>query len=154
MRIPDAGFTSDRDGATLFELVVLLTLVGILAGFSLPRLKSGYDRLETRSAAQETLTAFFVARASAIAAGKPANIVIDAPRARLQVVTGDDTVLAIPVGTRHGVAVAASRPSMTYTASGLGYGGANLRVIVSRGAAAETVFVSREGRARLGTRVR
>ena len=154
MRIQDAGFGSDRCAATLFELVVLVTLVGILAGFSLPPFKRGYDRLETRSAAQETLTAFFVARASAIAAGRPADVVIDELRARLRVVTGDDTVLAIPVGARHGVAVAASRPSMTYTASGLGYGGANLRVIVSRGAAAETVFVSREGRARLGTRPR
>ena len=153
MRIQGAGFGSDRCGATLFELVVLVTLVGILAGFSLPPFKRGYDRLETRSAAQEALTAFFVARASAIAAGKPADVIIDATRARLRVVTGDDTVLAIPVGTRHGVAVAASRQSMTYTASGLGYGGANLRVIVSRGAAAETVYVSREGRARLGTRL-
>lgn len=154
MRIQEAGFVSDRRGATLFELVVLVTLIGILAGFSLPPFKRGYDRLETRSAAQETLTAFFVARASAIAAGKPADVVIDVLRARLRVVTGGDTVLAIAVGTRHGVAVAASRPSMTYTASGLGYGGANLRVIVARGAAAETVFVSREGRARLGTRPR
>jgi len=154
MRNEDAGLGTARCGATLFELVVLVMLVGILAGFSLPSFKRGYDRLETRSAAQETLTAFFVARASAIAAGKPADVIIDATRARVRVVTGDDTVLAIPVGMRHGVAVATTRPSMTYTASGLGYGGANLRVIVSRGAAAETVFVSREGRARLGTRPR
>ena len=154
MRTRDAGFGSDRRGATLFELVVLVMLVGILAGFTLPSFKRGYDRLETRSAAQEALTAFFLARASAIAAGKPADVIIDATRARLRVITGDDTVLALPVGMRHGVAVATSRPSMTYTASGRGYGGANLRVIVSRGAAAETVFVSREGRARLGTRPR
>ena len=154
MRTQDAGIGSDRRGTTLFELVVLVMLVGILAGFALPSFKRGYDRLETRSAGQETLTAFFVARASAIAAGKPAHVVIDELHARLRIITLDDTVLALPVGMRHGVAVAASRPSMTYTASGLGYGGANLRVIVSRGAAAETVFVSREGRARLGTRPR
>jgi hypothetical protein len=43
---------------------------------------------------------------------------------------------------------------MTYTAAGLGYGGANLRVVLSRGSAAETVLVSREGRVRIGTRVR
>jgi hypothetical protein len=41
---------------------------------------------------------------------------------------------------------------MTYGPSGLGYGGANLRVILSRGVAAETVFVSREGRTKIGAR--
>jgi Tfp pilus assembly protein FimT len=154
MRIQNCAFDSDRRGTTLFELVVLVTLIGILTAFSLPLLLRGYDRLETRAAAQETITAFFVARASAIAAGKPASVVIDVGRADLRVVIGDDTVLSLPVGTRHGVTVAASRQSMTYTAAGLGYGGANLRVIVSRGAAAESVFVSREGRARLGARRR
>ena len=142
-------FGSDRRGATLSELIVVVTLVGVLTGFALPQLLRGYDRLETRSAAQETATAFFVGRASAVAAGKPVNVVIDAAQAGLRVIAGGDTVLALPVGVRHGVAIAATRQSMTYTAAGLGYGGANLRVILSRGSAAETVFVSREGRVRV-----
>ena len=154
MRTQSRYSGSDRRAATLCELVVLVMLVGILTSLSLPPFMRGYDRLETRSAAQETITVFFVARASAIAAGKPASVVIDVARADLRVVIGSDTVLSLSVGTRHGVTVAASRQSMTYTAAGLGYGGANLRVIVSRGAAAETVFVSREGRARLGARGR
>ena len=143
-----------RRAATLPELLVVVTLVGILTGFALPRLLRGYDRLETRSAARETATAFFVGRASAVAAGRPANVVIDAPHAGLRVIRGGDTVLALPVGMRHGVALVATRQSMTYTAGGLGYGGANLRVILSRGSAAETVLVSREGRVRVGTRIR
>lgn len=147
-------FVSRRSAATLSELIVVVTLIGILTSFALPRLLAGYDRLETRSAAQETATVFFVGRASAIAAGRPASVVIDASRAKLRVITAGDTVLALPVGTRHGVVVATTRPSMTYTAAGLGYGGANLRVILSRGSAAETVLVSREGRVRVGTRVR
>jgi Tfp pilus assembly protein FimT len=143
------GLGSVRCGATLGELIVVLTLVGIITGFALPRLLRGYDRLETRSAATETATAFFVARASAIAAGRPTNVVIDVQDAGLRVITGGDTLLALPVGARHGVVVAATRQSMTYTAAGLGYGGANLRVILSRGSAAETVLVSREGRVRV-----
>jgi hypothetical protein len=37
---------------------------------------------------------------------------------------------------------------MAFGASGLGYGAANLRVVVRRGAASETVYVSRLGRVR------
>jgi Tfp pilus assembly protein FimT len=150
MRIQDGGFGSGRRAATLIELAIVVTLFGILAGFSLPALLRGYDRLEARSAAQETVTAFFVGRETAIAAGTPADVVIDAPHARVWVVTGGDTVFAVSLGMRHGVDVAATRQSMTYTATGLGFGGANLRVILGRGSAAETVFVSREGRAKLG----
>jgi Tfp pilus assembly protein FimT len=148
------AFGEGLRGATVAELVVVVTLIGILTGLSLPQLLRGYDRLETRSAAHETVAAFFVGRASAIAAGKPTNVLIDAPHAGLWVVTAGDTVLALPVGLRHGVGVAATRQSMTYTAAGLGYGGANLSVVLSRGLAAETVLVSREGRVRVGTRIR
>jgi len=35
---------------------------------------------------------------------------------------------------------------MAYAASGLGYGASNLRVIVRRGASADTITVSRLGR--------
>jgi type II secretory pathway pseudopilin PulG len=147
-------FRSGRRAATLSELMIVVTLVGILTGFALPQLLRGYDRMEARSAARETATAFFVGRASAVAAGRQANVVIDAPHAGLRVIRGGDTVLALPVGVRHGVAVAATRQSMIYTAAGLGYGGANLRVILSRGSAAETVLVSREGRVRIGSGVR
>ena len=152
MTIPRSGW--GRRAVTLAELMLVVTLVGLLTAFALPQLLRGYDRLETRSAARETATAFFVGRASAIAGGRKALVVIDAPQAGLWVVTGGDTVLSLPVGMRHGVAVAASRQSMIYTAAGLGYGGANLRVVLSRGNAAETVLVSREGRVRVGTRVR
>jgi hypothetical protein len=37
---------------------------------------------------------------------------------------------------------------MAYSASGLGFGAANMRVIVSRGASADTITVSRLGRVR------
>jgi hypothetical protein len=41
-----------------------------------------------------------------------------------------------------------TRDSIAFYPSGLGYGAANTRLIVSRGAAAETVTVSRAGRVR------
>jgi hypothetical protein len=47
-----------------------------------------------------------------------------------------------------GVRLSASRDSMAYDARGLGLGAANLSLVIRRGAAAETVFVSRLGRVR------
>jgi hypothetical protein len=52
------------------------------------------------------------------------------------------------VGALYGVRLEPSRDSMAYAPSGLGWGGANLRVVVRRGAAADTVVVSRLGRVR------
>jgi Tfp pilus assembly protein FimT len=135
-------------GATLTELIVVLTLVAVLMGIALPSLKRGYDRLEVRSATQETVSAFFVARADAIAKGRPCEIFFDTQLDRVSISSGGDTVLALDLRSRHGVDVSATRASMTFTAAGLGYGGANLSVILRRGSVADTVLVSREGRVR------
>lgn len=132
----------------------MLTLIGVALGMALPALKRGFDKIETRAAAQETLSAFFVGRASAIASGRPTDVMIDAPRQRVYVRTGSDTVLALDLGLRHGVGVASTRAYSTYNAAGLGYAAANLSVVLTRGSAAETVLVSREGRAKIGVRAR
>ncbi|MBK5189740.1 MAG: hypothetical protein JJD97_15970, partial [Gemmatimonadaceae bacterium] len=50
--------------------------------------------------------------------------------------------------TELGVAFAASRDTVTYGASGRGYGATNSTIVLRRGAAAETVYVARLGRAR------
>lgn len=138
-----------QSGATLAELTVVLTLMGILLGLALPSLMRGYDRLEVRSAVQETMSAFFVARATAIATGVPCSVWIDNRTDRVLVSSGNDTVLSLWLRARHGVDVSSTRPTMTYTAAGLGYGGANMSVILTRRSVADTVLVSREGRVRV-----
>ena len=143
-----------RRAATLAELLVVIAIIALVSGFVLPPLKRGFDRLQTRAAAQATLQAFFTARASAIAQGRRTVVVLDAKRTRVLVMAAGDTLLARAIGSEHGVAMTASRDSMTFFPDGLGLGGANLSVVVTRGSAADTVLVSREGRAKLGTRAR
>lgn len=143
-----------RSATTLPELVVIIAIIAIVTGFVLPPFKRGFDRLQTRAAAHEAMTAFFTARAAAIAAGRRTAVVIDKSRSRVSVVASDDTLLARDVGAGRGVTIVASRDSMTFFPDGLGLGGANLSMIFRRGAAADTVIVSREGRIKLGTKAR
>ena len=153
MRQPQAPPLRPR-AATLVEMVVIVAIIAIVSGFVLPPIKRGFDRLRTRAAAQETLHAFFAARANAIAQGRRTAVILDARGGRVLVVAAGDTLLARAVGVIHGVAMTASRDSMTFFPDGLGLGGANLSVVVTRGSAADTVIVSREGRAKLGTKAR
>ena len=133
---------------------MVIAIIALVTGLLLPPLKRGFDRLQTRAAAQATLQAFFTARANAIAQGRRTAVVLDGARARVLVTAGGDTLLARAIGVEHGVTMVASRESMTFFPDGLGLGGANLSVVVRRGDAADTVVVSREGRAKLGTRAR
>jgi hypothetical protein len=72
-------------------------------------------------------------------AGKAATAVVH---------VGPDTVRHLALGARYGVRLAATRDSMAYVAPGLGHGAANLRVVLTRGLAADTIVVSRLGRVR------
>lgn len=156
MRRPILPWGRDRlrGATTLVELLVIVALIALVSGFVLPPLKRSFDRLKTRAAAQETMTAFFTARASAIALGRRTAVVLDEAKGRVLVVAGGDTLLVRAIRTGHGVTMTASRDSMAFFPDGLGLGGANLNVVLTRGAASDTVIVSREGRVKLGARAR
>ena len=73
---------------------------------------------------------------------------MDSTAGLLRILAGADTLLVRPLRAELGVVFAASRDTVTYGASGRGYGAANSTIVLSRGAAAETVYVARLGRAR------
>jgi hypothetical protein len=75
-------------------------------------------------------------------------VLLDTAAATLLVRAGADTAMQRDLHARHGITLSATRDSMSFAPDGLGYGAANLSVISRRGSAAETVFVSRLGRAR------
>lgn len=135
-------------GATLAELLVVLAMMAIVLGFATLRLAEAADRTAVRSAVAEATTAFNGARQAAITRRAPVAVLIDTVLLRLKIVADTEVLSSRDLGTEYGIRLGSSRDSMAYDARGLGLGAANLSLVVRRGRAAETVFVSRLGRVR------
>ena len=137
-----------RAGATLAELIVVATLLGLIAGIAGPRVGSMLDGIRLRQAAHEVAAAVTVARAVAIRRATYARVVVDAARSEVRVESEADTLLRRNLRAMHRVELRASRDTIVFAPSGLGYGVANSTIVVSLRARAETVTVSRLGRMR------
>ena len=137
-----------RPGFTLPELVVALVVLGVAAALGLRGLAHLTDAGAVRGAAAEVRSAFAAARSLAVRRGERAAVRLDTGAGVVAVHLRADTVLRRSLTELYRVRLSATRDSAAYGATGLGYGGSNLRVIVRRAAAVETVVVSRLGRVR------
>jgi prepilin-type N-terminal cleavage/methylation domain-containing protein len=135
-------------GFTLMEVSVSVVLIGLMAGLTLPRFTGWRDRIAAESAASSTVALLSTARHAALRRAVVTAVSFDTANATVLVHAGVDTIARRALGEVHGVRLATTRDSIAYGPAGLGYGAANTRIIVARGAAAETVTVSRLGRAR------
>lgn len=135
-----------RAGMSLVEVVLVLVIVGLLTTLALPPYVAVRDRASVSSAATAAVAAFDAARALALTRGRHAAIRIDTSAGRIVVHSGVDTVLRVPLAMSWRVRLSATRDSSALAPDGLGYGAANLSLFIMRGAAADTVIVSRLGR--------
>lgn len=135
-------------GATLLEFVLLLSVTGAILATAMPAFHETRDRLAAEGAAAHTTRALTDARHHAVTRAARTAVWLDSASARITVVAGPDTIAVHPLGSLYGVTLLTTRDSIAWSATGLGYGAANARVILQRGAAAETVIVSRLGRIR------
>lgn len=139
---------SRRPGFTLPELLLALAVLGVAAGLALRGMAHLADGAAARAGAAEVRAAFALARALAVRRGERAAVRFDTLTATVVVHQRSDTVLRRPLGVLYRVRLSTTRDSAAYGATGVGYGGSNLRALVRRGTAAETVVVSRLGRVR------
>ena len=137
-----------RQGTTVPELIVVLTVVGVLMVVALTRSGSARDRASVRAAATETIATFALARRWSLSRASRTAVTFDTTTAALIVRSYADTIARRSLASSHGVRFSASRDSMAYAPNGLGYGASNLTLVLRRGEAAETVVVSRLGRVR------
>jgi prepilin-type N-terminal cleavage/methylation domain-containing protein len=137
-----------RNAFTIVELIVTLCILGILSAIAMPWAGELLDKVRVRGAVIEIESTFSGARHIAIARSAQTTVDIDTVAQAIYVSVGIDTLRRRKVGSDHGVQLSASRVRMSYSATGMGYGAANLSVFVRRNASADTVFVSRLGRLR------
>lgn len=137
-----------RHGTTVPELIVVLTVMGILAAMAITQTARLRDRMSVRAAAAEVVATFGVARRWSLSRAARTAVTIDTSNAAVTVRSYSDTITRRRLGSSHGVAISASRDSMAYAPNGLGYGAANLTIVLRRGTSADTIFVSRLGRVR------
>lgn len=137
-----------RSGMTLIEVGVTVGLLGLMAGLTFPRFGTYRDRIAVDAATSATMSLLATARHAALRRAARTAVHLDSARGQISIVAGVDTLERRPFRDVHGVEFSSSRDSIAFAATGLGYGAANTQIILRRGAAADTIAVSRLGRAR------
>ena len=140
--------STSRAGVTLVELCLVLALVGILASIAMTQVARYLERAAARAAVAEAAAVVLRARDEAMAQRAPVSVHIDTAAAALELSSRGVVLSRAALGHAHGVALSTTRDSLTYDVRGLGYGAANLTLVARRGAAAESLVVSRLGRVR------
>ncbi|MBC7894241.1 MAG: type II secretion system protein [Cytophagaceae bacterium] len=133
---------------TMLEVVIVLFLVALCSVMAIPRYAAFHDRLAARGAASLLTRALLDARHLAWRLGTRTAVRVDTAAASVTVQDAGGPIARHDLQSLFGVSVGATRDSVAYLPDGLGFGASNARFIVARGAAAETVTVSRIGRVR------
>ena len=137
-----------RHAFTIVELTVTICILGVISAIAMPSVGKLLDSIHVRGAVAEIETLFSGARHIAIARSAQTTVDIDTVDQAIYVSVGVDTLRKREIGNDHGVRLSATRVRMSYSATGMGYGAANLSVSVRRSSFVDTVFVSRLGRLR------
>ena len=136
-----------RKGHTLWEIMVVLALVGVLTAVGGARVPQWLDRIAVKRAAGDLAAFYQVARFRAVLRSRRVRIELrpDVLRAVYDGVS-DSQLVSIPGPRRYGVQMAVSRPMIGIHPNGVGYGASNTKVVLRRGLAAESLTTSRVGR--------
>lgn len=137
-----------RVAFTLPELLVVLLIMSVLLGLAIARIGAAANRTAVRSATTDAAALFGKARHAAIYRRVPVVVCIDSSSGTLEARIDTLVVQRRDLAAGYGVRISASRDSMAFDARGLGMGAANLSLIVRRGQAVDTLFLSRLGRIR------
>ncbi|GMV09550.1 MAG TPA: type II secretion system protein [Gemmatimonadaceae bacterium] len=135
-----------RAGYTLVESTVVLAVIGIISSMAIPAIARLRDRAAVHGATSALTSTLADARHHASRWQRHTAVRFDTAAGRVVVHAGSDTLARAMLHDVFGVTLATTRDSIAFYPSGLGFGAANTRLIVGRGAAAETVTVSRAGR--------
>ena len=138
-----------QKGTTLAELVLIIAVLGLVSAMAFPPVRAWFDRLAVIRAVEDFRGFYSTARAGAMYRWSRVRIVIE-PDSLVAIAEGqsDSILVRVRGPASHGVALEVSRRLVRLYPSGIGLGAANTTVTLSKGAASETLTLSRLGRLR------
>jgi prepilin-type N-terminal cleavage/methylation domain-containing protein len=144
---------SHRRGFTAIELVIVMTIAGVLATVVLPRGREAYARSQMRSAKQEVAVTLVRARATAIQNGRAARFVRQGNVVKVVLESGGQLVQIGPandVSKGYGVALVTAPDEIRFDPRGFAFGidpaTGYQSIRVTRGTVTDSVCVTRFGR--------
>jgi Tfp pilus assembly protein FimT len=137
-----------QHGHTLAEQIMVLTVVGVLAGVGAPHLRQVRDTLAVEQAARQIAVAHQRARITAIVRNRAMVLTLSGDSITLRVKKDATLLWREPGPSAAGVIFTAPPRQVTFSAVGLATGAANYTYTVTRGDARRSVIVSRLGRVR------
>ncbi|MFL5494667.1 MAG: GspH/FimT family protein [Gemmatimonadales bacterium] len=138
-----------RRGLTLIELLLVLTVTGLLFGIVLPRFATLADGLAVEQAAQHLVGAHRRARMTAILQSQPIVLTIAPESLVIRVGSGGPESWRAAGPADEGVALAGGAKQIVFSPVGITTGLSNATFQLTRGNARRSVVVSRLGRARI-----
>jgi type II secretory pathway pseudopilin PulG len=135
-----------RRGISQLELIVVMTVCGLLTVLAVPRLSRLRDASSVRAAMTDLGAAFAIARQTAVTRRAAVAVVFDTLNGVVRLRSAGETVLRRTLGASYSVSLGANRDSAVYDPRGLGYGVSNISVTVRRGSIVDTLTMSRLGR--------
>ncbi len=143
-----------RRGFTLLELLVVIVMLGVIMALAIPRLRSAFGGTSTRSARVTVTTLVAKARAAAVARGCRATIHFTSGSAGTVWVTvcrlngaGVDTLGGIePLAARFNVTVTATRDSVSFAPSGIGFDGLSTTLLMTGNGGRDSIVINPIGK--------
>jgi prepilin-type N-terminal cleavage/methylation domain-containing protein len=128
------------------ELIVVMAVTAVLMALAAARFIAWRDGAAVRAASAEALHVFASARELAVVRRAFVAVRFDSAAGTVELRQAATVLVRRNLGGTYRVALSANRDSMVYDPRGLGFGAANLSLVLSRGDAADTLTVSRLGR--------
>jgi len=142
-----------RRGFTLIEMLIVVTLIGLLLAIGLPFFRKTTENASVRGAMDAMSGMHAVAKAVAISRGRSAALVMNSSTSQVWVVARKATSLALDTvgkvedfNSRFGVTFTTTQGALIFTPRGIGSSLTGTIIVISKGGFSDTLTVTAAGR--------